>query len=228
MLNLHARTRIAVVVDPIGAALARTGLSPDVVTAVGTLGAVAGSVLLYGRGVFFWGSVVITVFVLADMLDGALARARGSASVWGAFLDSSLDRVADAAIFGSLAWWFAFAGHSRPLALASLLCLVLGAVTSYVKARAEGLGMTCNVGFAERSERLIIVLAGTGLGGLGVPYLQAVALWFLVAASLVTVGQRLAAVHRQARPPVAGEPGRSTPGRAGTGSPAPEPGGSAS
>lgn len=222
MLNVHARARIAVVLDPLGAALARTGLSPDVVTVIGTVGAVAGAVLLYGRGEFFWGSVVITVFVLADMLDGALARARGTASTWGAFLDSSLDRVADAAIFGALAWWFALGGHSRPLLLASLLCLVLGAVTSYVKARAEGLAMTCNVGFAERSERLIIVLAGTGLAGLGVPYVQAVALWALVAASLVTVGQRLAAVHRQARPSGALAPGPAAAGRAGTGAPDPD------
>lgn len=209
MLNFHARARVAVVLDPIGAALARTSLSPDVVTTVGTIGVLLGSVLLYAwQGQLFWGSVVVTISVLADMLDGALARARGTASRWGAFLDSSLDRVADAAIFGSLAWWFAF-GHgagapSRPLVLACLLCLVLGAVTSYVKARAEGLGMTCNVGFAERSERLIIVLLGTGLSGLGIPYIQAVALWLLVVASLVTVGQRVQTVRRQSlvAPPV--------------------------
>jgi len=226
MLNIHARARVAVVLDPIGAALARTSLSPDLVTTVGTVGVLLGSVLLYAwRGQLFWGSVVVAISVLADMLDGALARARGTASRWGAFLDSSLDRVADAAIFGSLAWWFAFGSGagapSRALVLACLLCLVLGAVTSYVKARAEGLGMTCNVGFAERSERLIIVLIGTGLSGLGIPYIQAVALWALVIASVITVGQRVATVRRQSAvaPPVVvpgpeaepdAEPGRTT------------------
>src|SRR5439155_6130660 len=129
--------------------------------------------------------------------DGAVARARGSASRFGAALDSICDRVADAAVFGSLLWWFAGPGGSRPLVLACLLCLVLGSLTSYVKARAEGLGLTADVGVAERTERLIVVLVGTGLDGLGVAYVQAVALWLLVALSTLTVAQRLVEVRRQ-------------------------------
>lgn len=197
MLNVLARARISHLVDPLGARLARTGISPDVVTLVGTTGAVAGAVVFFPRGWFFVGTLVIWFFVMFDMLDGAVARARGTASRWGAFLDSTLDRVADAAVFGALVWWFAGAGNSPELLIASLLCLVLGTLTSYIKARAEGLGMTCNVGFAERSERLIIVLVGTGLEGLGVPYALAVALWLLVAASAITVVQRLVEVRRQ-------------------------------
>jgi CDP-diacylglycerol--glycerol-3-phosphate 3-phosphatidyltransferase len=128
------------------------------------------------------------------------------------------DRVADAAVFGSLLWWFAGPGASRPLTLACLLCLVLGTLISYVKARAEGLGLTADVGLVERAERLIIALAGTGLDGLGVPYVQAGALWLLVGLSTVTVGQRLVEVHRQsaglppARPP---RPAPTPPGRPG-------------
>jgi CDP-diacylglycerol--glycerol-3-phosphate 3-phosphatidyltransferase len=198
MLNVLARARLSHIVDPLGARLNSAGVSPDLITVIGTAGAVAGAVVFYPRGWFFVGTLVIWFFVMFDMLDGAVARARGTSSRWGALLDSTLDRVADAGVFGALIWWFARGGDSPALLLAALLCLVLGTVVSYIKARAEGLGMTCNVGFAERSERLIIVLVGTGLDGLGVPYVQAVALWLLVAASAVTVAQRLAEVRRQA------------------------------
>lgn len=178
--------------------LARTRITPDVMTVVGTLGVCAAAIGFFTRGVFLVGTIVITGFVLFDLLDGLLARARGTSSVWGAFLDSTLDRVADGAIFGSLAFWYADRGDSLPLVGASLLCLVGGAVTSYSKARAEGLGLRCDVGFAERAERLIIVLAATFCSGLGVPYLLPTALWFLAAATSVTVLQRLATVHQQA------------------------------
>ena len=198
MLNVLARARISQLLDPVGARLARTGLSPDAVTVIGTTGAVAAALVFFPRGWFFVGTLVIWFFVMFDMLDGAVARARGTTSRWGAFLDSTLDRVADAAVFGGLAWWFAGAGDSPALLVATLLCLVLGNLTSYIKARAEGLGMTCNVGLAERSERLIIILVGTGLAGLGVPYALAVALWLLVAAAGITVAQRLVEVRRQA------------------------------
>ena len=151
------------------------------VTIAGTLGAVAGSVLLFGTGHLFWGTFVVTFSVLLDLLDGALARARGGGSVFGAVLDSAGDRVADAAIFGSLIWWFSGAGDNRLLLLLALLCLVLGVLTSYVKARAEGVGIRCDVGIVERLERLLLVLFGTGLAGLGVPYALHVGLWVLLA-----------------------------------------------
>jgi CDP-diacylglycerol--glycerol-3-phosphate 3-phosphatidyltransferase len=172
---------------------------------------VAGALVFFTRGVFFVGTLVIWLFAMFDMVDGAVARARGSSTAFGAVLDSTCDRVADAAVFGALAWWFAGPGDSRPMVAASLLCLVLGALTSYVKARAEGLGLTCNVGVAARAERLIIALVGTGLDGLGVRYVQAVALWLLVGLSTITVGQRLATVYQQSRRglPAAGpDPGR--------------------
>lgn len=198
MLGVNARPVVAKIVAPVVARLARAGVTADMVTVVGFLGAVAGAVLLIARGEFFWGVVVVTVSVLLDLLDGALARARGGGSVWGAVLDSTLDRAADASVFGALVWWFAGPGDSRLLVLLALLCLVLGMLTSYVKARAEGVGLACDVGIVERTERLIIVLVGTGLAGLGVPYAVHVALGVLLAGSVVTVGQRLAAVHRAA------------------------------
>jgi CDP-diacylglycerol--glycerol-3-phosphate 3-phosphatidyltransferase len=129
--------------------------------------------------------------------------------LFGAVLDSTGDRAADAAIFAALAWWFAGAGDNRLLVLLALVCLVLGVLTSYIKARAEGVGLSCDVGIVERLERLLLVLFGTGLTGLGVPYALHVALWVLVAGSAVTVVQRILAVRRAAAgaplpvPPVA-------------------------
>jgi CDP-diacylglycerol--glycerol-3-phosphate 3-phosphatidyltransferase len=198
MLGVSARPIVAKVIEPLVSALGRRGVTPDAVTILGTVGAVLGSVALLATGHLFWGTVVVTVAVLLDLLDGALARARGGGSVFGAVLDSAGDRVSDAAVFGALVWWYSGAGANRLLVLLALLCLVLGVLTSYVKARAEGVGLTCNVGIVERTERLLLVLVGTGLSGLGVPYALHVGLWVLLAGSAVTVGQRVAEVHRQA------------------------------
>jgi CDP-diacylglycerol---glycerol-3-phosphate 3-phosphatidyltransferase len=199
VLGINARPAVAKVVAPVVRVLARAGVTPDVVTITGTLAAVLGAVFLIGTGRLFWGAFVVTLAVLLDLLDGALARARGGGSVWGAVLDSTGDRAADAAIFGALVWWYSGRGDDRLLVLLALLCLVLGVLTSYIKARAEGVGLRCDVGIVERTERLILVLSGTGLTGLGVPYAVHVALWALLAGSAVTVGQRFAAVHRAAR-----------------------------
>ena len=198
MLGVNARPIVAKVVAPAVRGLARAGVTPDMVTIAGTLGAVAGAVVLFGTGHLFWGTVAVTFCVLLDLLDGALARARGGGSVFGAVLDSTGDRAADAAIFASLAWWFSGGGDDRLLVLLSLVCLVLGVLTSYIKARAEGVGLSCDVGIVERTERLILVLVGTGLSGLGVPYALHAALWVLLAGSAVTVVQRVLAVRRSA------------------------------
>jgi CDP-diacylglycerol--glycerol-3-phosphate 3-phosphatidyltransferase len=199
MVNLFSRAAWSRAVRPLAERLVRLGVPADAVTVFGTVGAVAGALALYSRGEFFVGTLVIWAFVMLDMVDGAVARLRGGSGRFGAVLDSTLDRVADAAVFGALLWWFSGPGDSRPLALACLLCLILGSLVSYVKARAEGAGMRCDVGLVERPQRLTIALAGTGLDGLGVPYAQALALWALVVLSLITVGQRLVEVYRQSR-----------------------------
>lgn len=209
MLNIFARASVSKALAPLGTRLANAGVTPDAVTVVGTAGSIAGALVFFTRGTFFVGTLIIWFFVMLDVVDGAVARARGTSSKFGALLDSTCDRAVDAAVFGALAWWFAGKGDSDALEIAALLCLVMGSLTSYIKARAEGLGMTCNVGFAERAERLIIVLVGAGLSGLGVPYVLAIALWFLVGATTLTVAQRLAEVHRQSagRPLVRGRAG---------------------
>ena len=206
MLGSSARPRVAKIVAPVVRGLLRAGVTPDMVTVAGTLAAVLGAVLLIATGHLFWGVFVVTLSVLLDLLDGALARARGGGTVFGAVLDSTGDRAADAAIFGSLVWWYSGRGDDRLLVLLALLCLVLGVLTSYIKARAEGMGLRCDVGIVERLERLILVLAGTGLTGLGVPYAVHVGLWVLLVGSAVTVVQRIVAVHRAARDQSLAEP----------------------
>jgi CDP-diacylglycerol--glycerol-3-phosphate 3-phosphatidyltransferase len=198
MLNRFARALFTRIFRPIAAFLVRLGVSPDVVTFIGTLGVAGAALGFYPQGEFFWGTVVITCFVFSDLLDGTMARMTERSSRWGAWLDSTLDRVGDAAVFGGIALWFAGDGDDLLLCALALYGLASGAVVSYARARAEGLGMTADVGITERADRLVIVLVATGLDGLGVPYVQALALWYVAVGSTVTVVQRALAVRRQA------------------------------
>ena len=199
MLNRFARAFVTKLLTPLARLFLRLGIRPDVVTVVGTLGVCVGALGFYPRGQFLWGTIIISVFALSDTLDGVMARLSRRSSKWGAYLDSTLDRIADSAIFGGLVLWYAGDGDKPYMAALALGCLILGSVVSYAKARAEGLGMTANVGIAERAERVVAVLIATGLVGLGVPeVLLAVVLALLAVASLITVGQRMLEVRRQA------------------------------
>jgi CDP-diacylglycerol---glycerol-3-phosphate 3-phosphatidyltransferase len=200
MLSRFTRAAVTRVLTPVARALLRAGISPDVVTVVGTVGVCVGALGFYPRGEFLAGTLVITAFVFADTLDGTMARLSGRSSSWGAFLDSVLDRFGDAAVFGGLVLWFAGSGDDLRLAALALACLALGAIVPYTKARAEGLGMTADVGVAERADRLVAVLLTVGLVGLlDLPVLVLeVVLWLLAAASAWTVGQRVLEVRRQA------------------------------
>jgi len=205
MLN-KLRPALARVLEPAGRALARTPMTPNEITVIGTAGVSAGALTLFPTGHLFIGAVVCAIFVLADMLYGALARIKGTSGKFGAFLDSTLDRVADAAIFGGLACYLVLhpSGHNRALAAVALFCLVAGALVSYAKARAQGLGLRCDVGIAERPERMVIGLTAAGLSGLGVPYVLTVGLWLLAVVSAITFGQRVLAVRRAAATDAAG------------------------
>lgn len=199
MLNVFARVHVNRVTDPIGHWLVARGITPDVVTVVGTVGSVAAALWFFPRGQLFAGTLVVWLFVMFDLVDGAMARARGRGTPFGAVLDSTCDRVSDGAIFAAITWWCLGVGQQRILGVAALVCLVAGQITSYIKARAEGAGLSADGGLVERAERLIIALLGTGLTGLAVPYAVQVALWLLAAASVWTVGQRIAAVYRSAQ-----------------------------
>ncbi|WP_405494883.1 phosphatidylinositol phosphate synthase [Streptomyces sp. NBC_00096] len=205
MLNKYARAFFTRVLTPFAAFLLRLGVSPDAVTLIGTAGVVAGALVFFPMGEFFWGTITITLFVFSDLVDGNMARQAGVSSRWGAFLDSTLDRVADAAIFGGLALWYAGSGNNNALCAVAIFCLASGQVVSYTKARGESIGLPVAVnGLIERAERLVITLVAAGVSGLetfGVPswigVLLPIALWVVAAGSLVTLIQRVVTVRRE-------------------------------
>jgi CDP-diacylglycerol--glycerol-3-phosphate 3-phosphatidyltransferase len=198
MLNALARGSVSKVTDPVGRALLRMGLSPDLVTVIGTVGAVVASLVLFGTGNLFWGTVAVTAFVFFDLFDGAMARARGYGTDFGLVLDASCDRIADGALFGALAYYCFVDKHDQSLGVACLIILVAGQVISYVKARADSVGLHIGGALAERAERNVLGLVGAGLAGLGLPPALPICLWLLAAACMVTVVQRLVQVRRAA------------------------------
>lgn len=186
-------------ISPIAHLLLKMKVSPDAVTIVGTLGVCAGALVFFPRGEFFIGVMVVTAFVFSDLIDGYMARLSGRTSKWGAFLDSSLDRFGDAAVFAGLALWFANEGDSDLYLGLSLACMFLGGMTSYARARAESLGYTAQVGIAERADRLVAILVMTGFAGLlDQPILIEITLWALTVAGVITVLQRMWVVRKQA------------------------------
>jgi len=204
---------------PVGNLLIRLGVSPNTVTFVGTLGVVVGALAFFPRGHLLTGVIVITCFVFSDMIDGYMARTTGSVSSFGAFLDSTLDRIGDAAIFGGLAMYYVGPGDNHWIAALAIYCLSMGSVTSYARARAESLGMQAKVGIAERADRLVSILVITGLAALlhslgvgsGVLWAIPVTLAALAVASTVTVVQRVLVVRRQAAVLAAGRPSGAPP-----------------
>ena len=187
------------VISPVARLLLRLGVSPDAVTLVGTVGVAAGALVFFPRGHLLAGVLVITAFVFSDLVDGHMARLSGSSSKWGAFLDSTLDRLGDAAIFGGLVMYYVGPGDDDWLAALALYCLVMGSVTSYARARAESLGMEAKGGIAERADRLVAILVMTGLSAIfGLPWLIPLTLGVLAVASTITVVQRILAVRAQA------------------------------
>lgn len=197
MLNNPATRKLASgVIEPPARLLNRLGVSPDAVTIIGTVGVVIASLACFTTGRFVLGVVLIAAFAISDLIDGTMARLRGSSGPWGNFLDATLDRLADGAIFGSLIVWAAL--NDQPwIAAAASAALVTGQVTSYAKARAEAVGATANVGIAERAERNMGVLLAVLLTGLGVPYVLAVALWLLAILGVITIAQRILVVRSQ-------------------------------
>lgn len=205
MLNNPSARRLAsTVIDPPARLLLRWRVSPDAVTIIGTAGAVVSSIACFTTGRFVLGVVLIALFACSDLIDGTMARLSGTSGPWGNFLDATLDRVADGAIFGSLIAWAAIEGQPW-IAAAATAALVTGQVTSYAKARAEAVGATANVGIAERAERTMGVLLAVLLTGLGVPYVLPLMLWLIGGLGVVTIIQRIVEVRRQLKvPPRAG------------------------
>jgi CDP-diacylglycerol--glycerol-3-phosphate 3-phosphatidyltransferase len=200
IFNRSARALFSHVVNPTARFLLRLGVTPNAVTIAGTVGVLIGS-YLGALGHLFWGTWVVTASALTDALDGTMARMRGGSSRFGALLDSSMDRIADAAVFGAVTFYLANQGNPYGGMVAALICLAAGQVVSYVKARAQSLDLDADVGIAERLERLIIVGIGGLLGSAGLDWGLPAALWFLAVLSVVTVFQRLIHAARSDKVP---------------------------
>lgn len=198
MLSVHGRKPAAVVVEPVAKAFLKAGLSPNVVTVVGTLITIAISVVLIPTDHLFWAAVASGLFAAFDMIDGTMARLSRGGTAFGATLDASCDRITDGALFAAIIFWLVYVDHAHPSTVAAgLVVLVSSQVISYVKARGEASGFTMVGGLVERPERLIIGLVGIGMEGLGVPYAVELSLWILAAGSVFTIGQRLAQAAAQ-------------------------------
>lgn len=213
MLSARGRRPVAVVVEPVAAALNRAGVSPNALTVAGTAAASGIAVALIPAGHLFAAAVLTAVFTFFDLLDGTMARLRGGGTRFGAVLDAGCDRITDGALFGAILWWLAHDGHGHPaIQAACLVTLVASQVVSYVKARAEASGIAVDGGLVERAERLILALVGLGLAGLGVPHALDVALVALALGSAATVVQRILIAGRDPR---AGDPIAAPKGAAG-------------
>ena len=164
----NLRSVVTKVISPICRWLLRIGVTPDAVTWAGTIGTVLVSMIFFPQGWLWQGVVVLLVFIFSDLLDGTMARQSGRSSKWGAFLDSTLDRIADGAVFGGLALYFAGPADSVLWCGAAIGALVFGQVTSYSKARGESLGIPVHGGLAGRADRLFLGLLGALLTGLGI------------------------------------------------------------
>jgi CDP-diacylglycerol--glycerol-3-phosphate 3-phosphatidyltransferase len=190
IVQTTARAVVSYGVNPLARLLLRIGVSPNAVTVAGTVGVLIGS-YFGARGHLLWGTVIVTAFALTDVLDGTMARMRGGSGKFGALLDSSMDRIADGAVFGAVVYYLATEGNPYGGVVATLISLVFGQVVSYVKARAESVGLNADVGIAERLERLLIVGVGGLLGAAGQDWGLPAAMWVLAALAVITAFQRL-------------------------------------
>ena len=202
MLGNHGRGLTKALFTRPALALGRLGVTPNMLTVTGTILSVTAAVTLLPQGRFVAGPLVLLVVLVADSFDGILARATGKSSVFGAFLDSTMDRLADGAVLGSLAAWAALsmsAGTLRTTTIvAALAAMILAATVPYARARAESIGATAKVGIAERTDRLLVALGATFVVGLGAPqWVLTAALGYVAIASFITVIQRVWTVYRQ-------------------------------
>ena len=195
MLSAILRKPVSRVVDPVAVLLLRIGITPNGMTFFGSLGTSAMALWLWPQGEYFWGTMGVIAFIFSDLLDGTMARISKKSSLWGAFFDSTIDRVVDVALIGALL--LSLLKTDDRLALVVFAALIGGFLVSYVKARAQALGLECDGGFAERAERVIILLTAVGFAGLGVPYILAIGIWILAISSLATFVFRVYQVWKQ-------------------------------
>ncbi len=209
MFDGRFRTQAERGLRPIGLNLERAGITADILTGLGVAMAAAAAVAI-GNGALRAGFLLLLLTALPDVLDGAVAKASGTASRRGAFFDSVADRLADALLLGGVAWYLATTDPGRTAVL-PLAVLAASMLISYERAKAEALGFDARGGLMERAERIVALAFALLFDSLMVPVL-----WLMLALTLFTAGQRFVKVWRQASVtrPVAARPARSTARRA--------------
>lgn len=191
MLDARAREALKGFSDLMGRTLARLGFTANIITTIGIVLVAAAAFWIAGGG-FLAAGIILAVGGFLDFCDGAVAKARGTTSRFGAFFDSVSDRLSDALVFSALVWFFFDSGNELMAGVA--LAAYGGAqLTSYIRAKAESLGYDCKIGILERAERLILLCVGLILG------FVEIMLWAIAVLGVVTVVQRLVHVGRQAR-----------------------------
>jgi CDP-diacylglycerol--glycerol-3-phosphate 3-phosphatidyltransferase len=195
MLQRSLRDPVAKLIAPLVKILIKLRISANLISTIGGVGSTISALYFFPKGEFFTGVLWVAGFVVFDLFDGAVARSSSKGiSKWGAVLDSTLDRLSDAAIFiGALLF---FIENDDPLVPLIIIAAVAAFMVSYIKARAESLNIMCDGGIAERSERLIIALVAYALHGLEVAYAMTIGIWVLVLLSIITVAQRMLIVYK--------------------------------
>jgi len=196
MIQNRVKAPVTALITPSCRFLLRIGITANWLTFIGAIGSSISALYFFSRGDFFLGTILVSLFALSDLFDGTMARlSEQGTTKWGALIDSTLDRVTDAAIYAGVIS-YAISSDNTNLALLALLALITGALIPYIRAKAESLGIACSVGIAERAERLIIILTATGLYGLGVNIALAGGLLLINIVGLITIVQRLLVVAR--------------------------------
>jgi CDP-diacylglycerol--glycerol-3-phosphate 3-phosphatidyltransferase len=196
--NAKARRSLARFVDPVARLMLHLKVTPDGITWFGCAATIFVSVVFLAQGKFLIGAILFGLFGLIDLLDGTMARMLGTAGPWGAFLDSTLDRISDSAVICALIYFYVNTqGKNNELAvIAGIVSLVMSLMTSYARAKAESLDATCTVGIAERAERNLIIWIALLISAL-VTDVMPYALALLAVVSTITVIQRLLFVRKQ-------------------------------
>lgn len=189
------RARVRGLTVPIAVGLGRLGITPNGLTVVGFIGT-AGAALAAAGQAWLLAGILVLVFGIFDLFDGALARATGRATRFGAFLDSTLDRTGENLVYAGIAFGSAMAGFLIGVGLAGL-AVAFASVVTYTRAKAEGLGLHGEVGYAPRPERLVILAAGLILAGLLGALALGIALALITVLSAITVVQRI--LHTKAQ-----------------------------
>jgi len=196
--NPKSRSSLAHLVDPVAKLLIKARVTPDALTWFGAGATLVISVVFLAQGDFLIGALLFGVFGLVDLLDGTMARMLGTSGAWGAFLDSTLDRVSDAAVICGICFYYANTDlpNSNLVVSAGVVALIMGLMTSYARAKAESLNAKCTIGIAERAERNILIWISLLITSL-MSDVMSYAFVILAVVSTITVIQRIVYVRKQ-------------------------------